>query len=110
MIALFRTIVGVLALSFVALCANAVLAQNAGTSYHQPDITKGPNREIWEKSQELNPKPTMDGTPVHIEKAGTQYLIPRNYLVDLGPAVPTLRVSWPGLEPLRSDNQDCFTP
>jgi hypothetical protein len=104
----FRSILSVLALSFVALCARA-MAQQASPD-QQLDLTKGPYREIWEKSQRLRPKPSMDATPVPIGMAGTRYLIPRNYLVDLGPDVPMLRVTWPGFQPLREDNQHCFTP
>ena len=111
MIALLRTIVGVLALAFVALCANAVLAQNAGTSGQQPDITKSPYREMYEEAQkQFGPKLSTDTTPVAVDLGGHRYLIPRNYFIYVRPALPTLRVSWPGLEPRNEQNQHCFTP
>jgi hypothetical protein len=107
----FRTILCVLALLFVALWANAVLAQNAGSSGQPPDITKGPYREMYDKAQrQFGPKPSTDTTPVEVDLGGDRYLIPRNYFIYVRPALPTLRVSWPGLEPRNEQNQHCFTP
>jgi hypothetical protein len=36
------------------------------------------------------------------------YRIPRNYLTRLEPAIPTLKLTWPGLQPLTPATQKCF--
>jgi hypothetical protein len=66
------------------------------------------DREIWEKSQIFQPRPSFDTTPVTVKIVDAVYRIPRNYLTLLEPAIPTLRLSWPGLQPLTAETQKCF--
>lgn len=65
-------------------------------------------REMWEKSQVFSPKPSFDTTPVTIKVVSVTYQIPRNYLTDIGPQLPAIKLAWPGLQPLTKENQDCF--
>jgi hypothetical protein len=55
----------------------------------------------------LNPKPSLDTTSVVIKVADVTYRIPRNYLTTTGD-IPTIRLAWPRLEPLKEDNRECF--
>jgi hypothetical protein len=111
MTASFRTVIGALALSFVTLCANAVLAQNAATPDQQPNTLTGPYREMYDKAQQqFGPKPSADTTLIEVDLGGGHYFIPRNYFIYVRPALPTLRISWPGLEARNEHNQHCFTP
>jgi hypothetical protein len=109
--AAFRIILSALALSFVTLCASAVLAQNAASPDQQPATLTGPYREMYDKAQrQFGPKPSTDTTLVDVVIGGAHYLIPRNYFVYVPPALPTLLVSWPGLEARNENNRHCFTP
>jgi hypothetical protein len=63
---------------------------------------------IWKKSQVFQPKPSFDQTPVEVTVVAVTYRIPRNYLTDLGPQLPAIRLAWPGLHPLTQENQNCF--
>lgn len=56
----------------------------------------------------FNPKPTFDTTPVTVKVVSVTYRIPRNYLTLLEPAIPTLKLTWPGLKPLTEDTRKCF--
>jgi hypothetical protein len=67
-----------------------------------------PYREVWEKSQILNPKPSLDTTPVTVKIVSVVYRIPRNYLIYMEPMIPTLKLTWPGLQPLTKESQRCF--
>lgn len=60
-----------------------------------------------ELTKRFNPKPSFDTTPVRIKVASVVYRIPRNYLIFLD-EVPTLRVTFPGLEPLIERTRACF--
>jgi hypothetical protein len=55
----------------------------------------------------LNPKPSLDTTPVVIKVVDITYRIPRNYLTTTVD-IPTIRLTWPRLEPLNEDNRECF--
>jgi len=67
-----------------------------------------PYGEIKKKSQIFEPRPSFDTSPVTIRIVSVVYRIPRNYLSVLEPAIPTLKLSWPGLEPLTQENEKCF--
>jgi hypothetical protein len=67
-------------------------------------------RDIWEKSQGLRPKWSLDSSPVLIDVFGVKYDIPRNFLVYLpGPLTfPTLKITIPGFSPLTEETRACF--
>jgi hypothetical protein len=67
-----------------------------------------PYGEIERKSAIFEPRPSFDTAPVTIRIVSVVYRIPRNYLSVLEPAIPTLKLSWPGLEPLTPENEKCF--
>jgi hypothetical protein len=67
-----------------------------------------PYGEIERKSAIFEPRPSFDTAPVTIRIVSVVYRIPRNYLSVLEPALPTLKLSWPGLEPLTPENEKCF--
>ncbi len=66
------------------------------------------DQELWKKSQVFQPKPSFDMTPVTVKVVAVTYRIPRNYLTDLGPQLPTIKLAWLGLRPLTKENQQCF--
>jgi hypothetical protein len=66
--------------------------------------------EIWRKSQSLRPDPSMDTTVVAVTNGAVTYDIPRNYIFQSDPVLPTLRVTYPGFLPLREDTRVCFDP
>ena len=59
-------------------------------------------------SEIFNPKPAFDTTPVTVKVVSVTYRISRNYLILLEPAIPTLKLTWPGLKPLTEDTRKCF--
>jgi hypothetical protein len=67
-----------------------------------------PYSEIWRKSQVFEPRPSLDITPVTVRVVSVVYRIPRNYLTHLEPAIPTLKLTWPGLKPLTEETRKCF--
>jgi hypothetical protein len=77
-----------------------------------PPIANGPPgfRDIWEKSQALRPKPSVDASPVLIDVSGAKYSIPRNFLVYLPSELTyaTLKVTIPGFKPLTEETRACF--
>lgn len=83
----------------------AILLVGMGIIYAQ-DVT--PNLEIWNKSQIFNPNPSFDTTPVTVKVVSVVYRIPRNYLILMEPAIPTLKLTWPGLTPLTEETRKCF--
>src|SRR6266702_5965217 len=56
--------------------------------------------EIWKKSQIFRSQPSFDTTPITVKIGSVVYRVPRNYLIYLEPAVPTLKVTFPGFQPL----------
>jgi hypothetical protein len=72
-----------------------------------PDSIPGYD-EIWRKSQSLRPDPSMDTTVVAVTNGAVTYDIPRNYIFQSDPVLPTLRVTYPGFLPLREDTRACF--
>jgi hypothetical protein len=77
-----------------------------------PPIANGPPgfRDIWEKSQPLRAKSSLDTSPVLIDVFGTKYNIPRNFLVYLPSELTyaTLKVTLPGFKPLTEETRPCF--
>jgi hypothetical protein len=77
-----------------------------------PPIADGPPgfRDIWEKSQPLRAKSSLDTSPVLIDVFGTKYNIPRNFLVYLPSELTyaTLKVTLPGFKPLTDETRPCF--
>ena len=69
-----------------------------------------PYDEIRKKSQVFNSTPSFDTTPITVKVVDVVYSIPRNYLVLVEPAIPTLRVTFPGFKPLTEETRDCFDP
>ncbi len=69
-----------------------------------------PYEEIWKKSQTYRPQLSFDVTPILVKIVAVTYRIPRNYLVYLEPAVPTLKVTFPGFKPLTEETRKCFDP
>jgi hypothetical protein len=67
-----------------------------------------PYDEIKEKSAIFTPRPSFETSPVTVSVVDVVYQIPRNYLTHLEPAIPTLKVTWPGLKPLTEETQKCF--
>ena len=67
-----------------------------------------PFQEIWKKSQIFEPRPSFDTTPVTVRVVNVVYRIPRNYLTHVEPAIPTLKLTWPGLHPRTEATQKCF--
>ncbi len=67
-----------------------------------------PYDEIKRKSAVFERRPSFDTTPVTVRVVDITYRIPRNYLVHLDPAIPTLKLTWPGLKPLTEETQKCF--
>jgi len=66
--------------------------------------------EIRRKSQILEPRPSLNTTPVTLKVVSITYRIPRNYLIylDTPSTVPTLKLTWPGLKPLTEETRKCF--
>jgi len=69
-----------------------------------------PPEEIRRQSEIFEPRTSFDTTPVTVNVAYITYRIPRNYLTHLEPAIPTLRVTYPGFKPLTEETRDCFDP
>ena len=67
-----------------------------------------PYDEIKKQSSIFERRPSFDTTPVKVTVVDVTYQIPRNYLVYLDPAIPTLKLTWPGLKPLTPETQKCF--
>jgi hypothetical protein len=66
-----------------------------------------PFEEIWKRSQILEPKPSFDTKPVTLKVVSVAYRIPRNYLIYTD-QIPTLKLTWPGLNPLTEETHKCF--
>jgi hypothetical protein len=66
-----------------------------------------PFEEIWKKSQSLNPKPSLDTTPITVKVVDVTYSIPRNYFIYMD-QIPTLKLTWPGLKALTEETRKCF--
>jgi hypothetical protein len=69
-----------------------------------------PPDQIRKQSEIFEPRASFDTTPVVVNVAYVTYRIPRNYLTHLEPAIPTLRVTYPGFKPLTEETRDCFDP
>jgi hypothetical protein len=69
-----------------------------------------PPEEIRRQSEIFEPRASLDTTPVTVKVVDVTYRIPRNYLIVLEPAIPTLRVTYPGFKPLSEGTKDCFDP
>lgn len=69
-----------------------------------------PPEEIKRKSEIFQDKPSFDVTPTTIEVGAVKYSIPRNYLIVLPPAIPTIKITFPGFKPLSEETRDCFKP
>ena len=65
--------------------------------------------EIREKVAFFENQPSFDVAPVTIKVGIVTYRIPRNYLTALPPAIPTLKVTFPGFKPLTEATHDCLT-
>jgi hypothetical protein len=65
--------------------------------------------EIREEVAFFENRPSFDVTPVTVKFGTVTYRIPRNYLTALPPAIPTLRVTFPGFKPLTQATHDCLT-
>jgi hypothetical protein len=64
--------------------------------------------EIRKRAEVFELRPSVDTAPVAIKVGSITYQIPRNYLVLLPPALPTLRVTYPGLKPLTEETRNCL--
>jgi hypothetical protein len=89
--------------AYLALAAGLICPSMTG----YPDSIPGFD-EIWRKSQSLRPDPSMDTTVVAVTNGAVTYDIPRNYIFQSDPVLPTLRVTYPGFLPLREDTRACF--
>lgn len=67
-----------------------------------------PYEEIRKRSEIFDLRPSFDTKPVAIKVGSVTYHIPRNYLMLLPPALPTLRVTYPGLKPLTGETRNCL--
>jgi hypothetical protein len=71
--------------------------------------------ELGRTIQSLQPRPSLDTTPVEFSVGGIHYRIPRNYLTTMndwngGPQrLVTVTVSIPDLKPLSQETLACFT-
>ena len=66
--------------------------------------------EIRRKSQIFEPKASFDPRPVTVTIVSVTYRIPRNYLTYIKPAIPTIKVTFPGFKPLSKETRNCFDP
>jgi hypothetical protein len=67
-----------------------------------------PYDEIKKRSQIFESKPSFDTAPVVVQIVDVTYRIPRNYLSKLPPAIPAVKVTFPGFRPLTEETRDCF--
>jgi len=66
--------------------------------------------DIRSKSSIFENRPSFDTAPFTFELGSVTYRVPRNYLVVLPPAIPTIKITFPGFRPLSEETRDCFTP
>jgi hypothetical protein len=89
-------------------CALSLLIAFALTTQHATAEQFAPYDEIKRKSAVFEPQPSFDTAPVTVKVVDVTYRIPRNYLTHLDPAIPTLKLTWPGLKPLTEETRKCF--
>ena len=89
-------------------CALPLLIAFALTTQQSTAEQFAPYDEIKRKSAVFEPQPSVDTTPVPVKVVDVTYQIPRNYLTHLDPAIPTLKLTWPGLKPLTEETRKCF--
>jgi hypothetical protein len=90
------------------LCNSIAMAQSADESRFQ---------DVGTQLEVHNDKPSMDTTPVSFVVDGISYSVPRNYIVRMfnwnetlqKDGSPTLRVTFPGFEPLSAKTKDCLS-
>ncbi len=92
----------------VSCCILTLLSAHVLITQHAMAEQFAPYDEIKKKSAIFESRPSFDTTPVTVSVVDVVYRIPRNYLTHLEPAIPTLKVTWPGLKPLTEETRKCF--
>lgn len=71
-------------------------------------------REFQQALSSLKPQPSLSEMPIHLNIAGVEYIIPRNYIFRMDdangkqPTIVTLRVNLADMSPLNASEMECL--